>query len=483
VRLPLIVSVLWRRTKIIATLGPAVEGPRALGILLRAGVDVARLNLSHGTHADHARVISRVRRAAAATGRVVALLADLQGSKARIGLLPGGRPIRLQRGDLVTLTPRNVTGRPGLIPTSYRLLARDVRRGDPILLDDGRLELSVLRTRGGDVQCRVVTGGLLLEHKGMNLPMATLSGASLTSKDRTDLAFALRQGVDYVALSFVRSADDVERVRRLARRQGREVALIAKLEVRQAVERLGEILDAADGVMVARGDLGVEVPLERVPILQKWILKEANRAGVIAITATQMLESMVEQARPTRAEASDVANAILDGTDAVMLSAETASGRYPARAVAVMDRIIREAEKSELRSEARSGASPGGDGEVHAVAHAASDAARQWTARAIVVYTQTGTTARILSKLKPPCPIFAFAPSEGVRRLMALYWGVRPLALRFSKSTDRMLLQGERALLAAGLLKRGERVVVVSGTSPQAGATNLMKLHRMGERL
>ena len=472
-----------RRTKIIATLGPAVEGPEALGSLLRAGVDVARLNLAHGTHADHARVISRLRRAAGATGRAVALLADLQGSKARIGLLAGGGPVRLQRGDLVTLTPRNVPGRPGLIPTSCRRLARDVRRGDPILLDDGRLDLTVARVRGDDVVCRVVTGGLLLEHKGMNLPRTSLSGAALTSKDRADLAFALRQGVDYVALSFVRSADDVHRVRRLAGRQGREVALIAKLEVRQAVERLGEILEAADGVMVARGDLGVEVPLERVPILQKWILKEANRAGVIAITATQMLESMVAQPRPTRAEASDVANAILDGTDAVMLSAETASGRYPARAVAVMDRIIREAEKSELRPEARSEASPGADREVHAVAHAASDAARQWAARAIVVYTQTGSTARILSKLKPPCPIFAFTPAETVRRRMTLYWGVQPLVLRLSRNTDRMLRQGERALLAAGLLRRGDRVVVVSGTSPQAGATNLMKLHRMGERL
>ncbi len=472
-----------RRTKIIATLGPAVEGPGALAALLRAGVDVARLNLSHGTHADHARVISRMRRAAGAAGRPVALLADLQGSKARVGLLAGGGPLRLQRGDLVTLTPRNVSGRPGLIPTSCRRLARDVRPGDPILLDDGRLDLAVARVRGDDVVCRVVTGGLLLEHKGMNLPRTSLSGASLTSKDRSDLAFALRQGVDYVALSFVRSADDVKRVRRVIARQGREVALIAKLEVRQAVERLGEILDAADGVMVARGDLGVEVPLERVPILQKQILKEANRAGVIAITATQMLESMVAQPRPTRAEASDVANAIFDGTDAVMLSAETASGRYPARTVAVMDRIIREAEKGELRPEARSEASPGADREVHAVAHAARDAARQWSARAIVVYTQTGSTARILSKLKPPCPILAFAPSEFVLRRMALYWGVLPVLLRFSRNTDRMLRQGERSLLAAGLLRRGERVVVVSGTSPRAGATNLMKLHRMGEPL
>ncbi len=472
-----------RRTKIIATLGPAVESPGALLSLFRAGVDVARVNLSHGTHAEHARVIARARRAAAATGRAVAILADLQGSKTRIGRLPGGGPIRLARGEIVTLTSRDLPGRPGLIPTSSRSLAGDVRRGDPILIDDGRLELSVLRARGEGVRCRVITGGPLLEHKGINLPNTRLGGEALTTKDRADLAWALRQGVDYVALSFVRSAEDVEHARRLARRHGRAVPLVAKLEVRQSVERLPEILQVADGVMVARGDLGVEVPLERVPVLQKTILQEANRAGVIAITATEMLESMIDQPRPTRAEASDVANAIFDGTDAVMLSAETASGRHPLKAVAVMDRIIREAESSSQRWAAPSESLPGKDHEVHAVAHAAGDAARQWGARAIVVYTQTGSTARILSKIKPPCPIVAFAPTEEARRLMALYRGVLPLHLRFATSTDRMLRDGQRALLESGLLKRGERVVIVSGTTPRAGATNLMKLHRLGDRL
>ena len=472
-----------RRAKIIATLGPATAAPGVLAGLLRAGVDVARLNLSHGDHSEHARVIARTRRAAEALGRPIAILADLQGSKARIGRLHGGRPVPLRRGEIVTLTPRDVPGRPGLIPTTFRRLGRDVRRGDPILLDDGRIELSVVRVRGQDVVCRVITGGLLLENKGMNLPGTDLRGSVLTAKDRADLAFALRHGVDYLALSFVRSAEDMARVRRLLRRQGRDVPLIAKLEVRRAVERLQEILRAADGVMVARGDLGVEVPLERVPVLQKWILQEANRTGVIAITATQMLESMIERPRPTRAEASDVANAIFDGTDAVMLSAETASGRHPLKAVAVMDRIIREAERSGLYMKAAGEAQEGEDREVHAVAHAAVDAARQWVARAIVVYTQTGMTARLLSKLKPPCPIVAITPSEPIRRRMALYRGVLPMALRFARSTDRMLRDGERAILAAGLIGKGARVVVVSGTSPRAGATNLMKLHRLGERL
>jgi pyruvate kinase len=387
----------------------------------------------------------------------------------------------LKRGEIVTLTPRRIPGRAGLIPISHRALARTARRGDPVLIDDGRIELVVMRARGEDVVCRVRTGGPLLEHKGMNLPGMDLeAGGFLTAKDRSDLAFALRQGVDYVALSFVRSAGDIERARRLLRRQGSRVPLIAKLEVRRAVEHLPGILGAADGVMVARGDLGVEVPLERVPVLQKWILKEANRAGVIAITATQMLESMGQSPRPTRAEASDVANAIFDGTDAVMLSAETASGRYPQRSVGVMDRIIREAEKSGLQWPAQA-ALPSRDGEVHAVAHAAVDAAREWAARAIVVYTQTGETARVLSKLRPPCPIIALAPAEDVRRRMALYWGVLPVAMRFSASIDRMLRDGERTLLSAGLLRKGARVVVVSGTSPRVGATNLMKLHRLGE--
>jgi pyruvate kinase len=477
VRLPL------RRTKIIATLGPVSTGPRILLSLLRAGVDVARLNLSHGTHAEHARVIANLRGAASTLGRAVAVLVDLQGPKARTGRLAGGRPVRLRRGATIVLTPRrsSATG-PGAIPTSCRSLARDVAPGEPILLDDGRMELKVLRTRGRDVVCRVVTGGLLLENKGMNLPLTRLSGPALTAKDRADLDFALRQGVDYVALSFVRSALDIERVRRLVAARGRAVPLIAKLELRAAVQHLGSILDTADGVMVARGDLGVEVPLERVPILQKMIVHEANRKGVTVITATQMLESMVEQPRPTRAEASDVANAIFDGSDAVMLSAETASGKHPLKSVLVMDRIIREAEKSGFRSAGQAEALPGNRPEVHAVAHAARDAAVQAGAEAIVVYTQTGTTARILSKLKPPCPIIAFAPTEEVRRRLALYWGVWPLAMPLARSTDRMLADGDRLILKQRILRAGQRVVIVSGVVRQSGATNLMKVHRMGRR-
>jgi pyruvate kinase len=443
---------------------------------------VARINLSHGTHAEAARALADLRRAAGDLGRPVAALVDLQGSKARIGGLAGGRPVRLRAGERITLTGPVGTLAPRAVATTHSSLARDVHPGDPILLDDGRMELRAVRRRGRDLVCRVVTGGLLLEHKGMNLPRTRLSGPALTAKDRADLEFALRQGVDYIALSFVRGPQDIERVRRIAGRRGRGVPLIAKLELREAIERLDDILAVADGVMVARGDLGVEVPLERVPVLQKSILREANRHGVLVITATQMLESMVEQPRPTRAEASDVANAIFDGTDAVMLSAETASGRYPLKAVAVMDRIIREAEASGLGASIPAETLHRDDREVHAVAHAARDAALQARARAIVVFTQTGATARILSKLRPPCPIIAFAPSEEVRRRMALYRGVLPLVLRLARTTDRMLADGDRAIRARGILKTGERVVVVSGTSPRPGATNLMKVHVLGDR-
>ncbi len=470
-----------RLTKIIATLGPASTEPRALAALLRAGTDVARLNLSHGTHAGHARVVRRLRRAAAEAGRTVAILVDLQGRKARIGRLV--QPLRLAPGDTVTLTHRDLAGRPGLVPTTHRSLADDVGPGDPILLDDGRIELRVMGTRRGDVRCRVVSGGTLLEHKGINLPTATLRGPSLTAKDKDDLDFALRQRVDYIALSFVRGGEDIDHVRAHLARRRQSVPLIAKLELQAAVDRLDEILEKADGVMVARGDLGVEVPLERVPVLQKEILYRANRAGVLVVTATQMLESMIEQPLPTRAEASDVANAIFDGTDAVMLSAETASGRHPARAVAVMDRIIREAEKSGFRSAGQAEAQPGPDWAVHAVAHAARDAARQAEARAIVVFTETGSTARILSKLKPPCPILALSQHEAVRRRMALYRGVAPLSVTRSRGTERMLAEGDREVLRRGHLRRGQRVVVVAGTSSRAGATNFMKIHRLGEKV
>ena len=441
-------------------MGPACGSVDVLGRLIGAGVDVARLNLSHGTHADHTRIIDMVRRSAAASGRAVALLADLQGPKVRIGRLPGGRPVVLRAGTTVTLTPGPVTGGRNLLPVSHRGLATDVARRDPILIDDGRLELRVLRKRGSEIECRVVTGGVLAESKGMNLPLTRLSLPSLTRKDRIDLEFALRCRVDYLALSFVREAEDVRRVRRIMRRRGRVIPLIAKLELRAAVQNLDAILEVADGVMVARGDLGVEVPLEQVPVLQKEILNRANRAGVIVITATQMLESMIASPRPTRAEASDVANAIFDGTDAVMLSAETASGRHPVQAVAVMDRIVREAERSG----------------VHSMGHAESNA------RAIVVFTQTGATARVVSKMKPSCPIIAFCPTEAIRRRLSLYRGVLPLTIRLVRDTDRMLAEGDRALLRHGLMRKGQKAIVVSGTSTRAGATNMMKIHRVGER-
>jgi len=477
--------VFERRSKIVCTIGPASDSREALERLIRAGMDVARLNFSHGSHEEHARRLDTLRLAATACKKPIAALQDLCGPKIRTGSFARGAYVLPPSGEvaLVETKTKGVLAEEDTIPILYEGLAEDVQPGDAILIDDGRVGLRVRRIEAGRVVCEIVQTGTVRDQAGVHLPSRSVRISTLTEKDKADLSFGLSLGIDYVALSFVRKSEDIRHVREICEAWGRPTPIVAKIETPAAVDDLEGIIASADAIMVARGDLGVEVPLERVPVLQKRILQQAGGAGVISITATQMLESMVEQPRPTRAEASDVANAIFDGTDAVMLSAETASGRYPLRAVAVMDRIIREAERSGLQRPASAPEPPAGPGrEVRAVAHAAVDAAREWAARAVVVYTQTGETARILSKLRPPCPIFALTPTEAARRRMALCWGVLPLAMRFSRSTDRMLRDGDRVLLSAGLLGRSARVIVVSGTSPQAGATNLMKLHRLGER-
>ncbi|MBI4364634.1 MAG: pyruvate kinase, partial [Candidatus Latescibacteria bacterium] len=383
-----------RRTKIIATIGPSSAQEATLARMIRAGMDVARLNFSHGSRASHARAIRRIRSAASRLGRTVGLLLDLQGPKLRVGEFEGGSAW-LKPGDRTILTSRRVKGNAGTIPAVYSGLTRDIRAGARVLLDDGLIELKVTaRTRDG-LKCRVVIGGRLADHKGLSFPGVRLRADSLTAKDRKDLAFGLSMGVDYVALSFVRRAEDISRLRRLLRGAKHRPVVIAKIERREAIENLEAILAAADGVMVARGDLGVEYPPERVPILQKRIIERANAREVLVITATQMLESMVDSPRPTRAEASDVANAIFDGADAVMLSAETAVGRYPERAIRTMGRIAAEAEEVSLPQRGRrvgenttALASP-----THALAHTAYQAARELRARALVVFTHTGYSA------------------------------------------------------------------------------------------
>src|SRR5512136_750042 len=472
-----------RRAKIVCTLGPASESPDVVLKLLELGMDVARLNFSHGTHDDHAGVIQRIRAASRQLVRPVAILQDLQGPKIRTGPLQAGRAgVPLAAGDsIVITTEKEILGDEHLISTTYPFLAQDVRKGDRLLVDDGLLEFKVTDTDGVRVTAEVVEGGRLKEHKGINLPGVALRVSALSEKDRADLAFGSKHGVDYVALSFVRSAGDVEEARDVLRTLGRVVPIIAKIEKPEALENLDEIADAADGLMVARGDLGVEVPAERVPILQKSIVDKGNQVGKPVIIATQMLDSMMEHPRPTRAEASDVANAVWDGADAVMLSGETASGRFPLLAVQTMDRIVHEAERNQFLSRMRppdGAASPMPFNDV--VASAAVRAALDAGARCIACFTVGGTTARLLSRHRPHVPIVAFSPEQPVRRRMALYWGVTPRIMDPIRDPDAMARLVSERLVADGLAGAGDRVIIVYG-SPlgEPGATNSIRLHQI----
>ena len=466
-----------RRAKIICTIGPACHSEAAMRDLLRLGMDVARLNFSHGSHEDHARNIERLRLAAGKENRTVCILQDLQGPKIRTGRLEGHLPIELKSGTTVIITPRDIAGTPSRISTTFPDLAREVTTGARILLRDGLIELRVRTVRGKDVVCDILNGGTLGEHQGINLPGTALSIPALTEKDRKDLEFGLKHGVDAVALSFVRSAADVIMVRQIVTRHSSDTPLIAKLEKPQAIDHLEEILEAADGVMVARGDLGVEMAPEKVPVIQKHVISRAAYWRKPVITATQMLESMVENPRPTRAEASDVANAVFDGTDSVMLSAETASGRYPREAVAMMSRIVIEAESNmtefmQRRRRERSSLSIA-ETICESIAHAAEDLPMG----AIAVFTETGNTARMISKYRPQAPIYAFTPNATVAQRTNLYWGAHPVKCVQGLSSDSMVDAAERDLLGRGLLKPGDVLGVVAGTRQASGSTNFMRLH------
>jgi pyruvate kinase len=469
---------LARRAKIICTIGPACHSEAAMRDLLRLGMDVARLNFSHGSHEDHARNIERLRRAAEKEDRTLCILQDLQGPKIRTGRLERHQPVLLKSGSTVVITPRDIAGTPTHISTTFPDLAREVAPGTRILLCDGLIELRVRTVRGKDVVCDVLNGGALGEHQGINLPGTALSIPAMTEKDRKDLEFGLKHGVDAVALSFVRSAADVNMVRQVVAGHGSDTPLIAKLEKPQAIDHLEEILEAVDGVMVARGDLGVEMAPEKVPVIQKHVIRRCGVWRKPVITATQMLESMIENPRPTRAEASDVANAIFDGTDAVMLSGETASGRYPREAVAMMSRIVVEAERNieELtpprRRRDRRGLSVA-ETICESIAHAAEDLPMG----AIAVFTETGNTARMISKYRPHSAIYAFTHSSVVAQRINLYWGVQPVKCAQALSTDSMVDIAEHELLSRALLKAGDVLGVVAGTRQASGSTNFMRLH------
>ena len=467
-----------RRTKIVATIGPASANEQTLDSLIGAGATVFRLNFSHGSHEDHARTFQTIRRLASERGEAIAVLQDLSGPKIRTTRVAAQDGILLEKGRAIVITSdETVLGTPDRIGTTYDPLPRDVKAGDTILLDDGNLELRVTGASGNDVNCEIVHGGLLKSNKGMNLPNVSLSIPALTEKDRADLAFGVSLGVDYVALSFVRRPEDLREAKDLIRSLGGDMPLIAKIEKREAINNLESILYEADGVMVARGDLGVELSTEEVPTLQKKIIAMANAAGKPVITATQMLESMVDRARPTRAEASDVANAILDGTDAVMLSAETASGRFPVASVETMARIADYTEEhDEFQSPVRlEGTSVSAVG--RALARVASMVASELNARWIMTFTETGSTARHVSGFRPRAGIAGITPSEKVHRRLALHWGVVPLLLPAVPDTERLLVEGEARLLSAGLVRSGDRIVILAGQSHTAGATNMLKVH------
>jgi pyruvate kinase len=467
-----------RQTKIVVTLGPACEGESTLRALIEAGADVLRLNFSHGTHEQHARNIKLARRLASECGRTIALMQDLQGPKIRVNSLRGGS-VRLRSGADCVISPMAPTGSAERFSTTYPRLARDIRPGQAVLLDDGAMELRVVAIKGEDVTCQVVRGGVLHDRKGMNLPGVRIVAPALTAKDRADLRFGLSQKVDLVALSFVRSPKDAAAVRREMERAGRPTLVIAKIEKPEALDQLDKVLYAFDGAMVARGDLGVELPPEQVPGEQKRIIARANALGRPVITATQMLESMTRSARPTRAEASDVANAVLDGTDAVMLSGETAIGKYPIDAVRAMDRIVIAAEILEGRSTPMEASTARSRGHTRAVCAAAAQLAQEIRADAIAAYTRSGNTARTLSQLRPGIPIIALCEDEATAIQLTLWHGVQATAVG-GGSNDEVIQRVARELLARRLVPNGAQVVMV-GASPEsrAGVTNFVRIVRV----
>jgi pyruvate kinase len=474
---PATVKASPRRAKIICTIGPACNTEVTMRDLLRLGMDIARLNFSHGTHEDHAHNIHRLRRAAEREGRTVCILQDLQGPKIRTGPLERHEPVLLKTGSVVTITPQDIPGTATRISTTFPDLARELSAGARILLSDGLIELRVRGIRGKDVLCDVINGGLLGEHKGINLPGIALSIPALTKKDRKDLEFGLHHGVDAVALSFVRTAADVTAVKKIIAFHNSDVPVIAKLEKPQAIDHLEEILEAADGVMVARGDLGVEMAPEKVPVIQKHVIRRASAWRKPVITATQMLESMIENPRPTRAEASDVANAVFDGTDAVMLSAETASGQYPRESVSIMSRIVVEAESNSNDFQFRRRREHRGLSVAETICESIAHSAEDLPMGAIAVFTETGNTARMISKYRPQVAIYAFTHMEPVVHRMNLYWGVHPVRCRQARSAEQMVTMAEQDLVRHGLLKPGDVLGVVAGTRQASGSTNLMRLH------
>ncbi len=469
-----------RRAKIVATLGPATASLEAIKGLVAAGMDVARLNLSHGRHEEHLAVYNNVRRAADEMGRGVGILVDLQGPKIRLGRFATGRPVVLENGAEFIVTTEDVPGDVSMVSTTYKGLPDDVTPGDLVLVDDGRIELQVVRVDGPRVHCLVLEGGRVSDNKGFNLPGVAVSVPALSDKDRDDLRWALRNGADIIALSFVRSAADIIDVHAIMDEEGVRLPVLAKVEKPQAVENLEEIIAAFDGVMVARGDLGVELPLEAVPLVQKRAIHLCREAGKPVIVATQMLDSMAVSNRPTRAEASDVANAILDGADALMLSGETSVGDHPNLVVETMSRIIEHVETEALTTLPKL-SDPWTGSTARALTHAAVDVADGVNASHLIAFTETGSSARLIARWRSETPLLAFTPNPRVRSQLSLVWGVETFLVPQVEHTDDMVVQVDKALLDIGRATIGDRVVIVAGVPPGVpGTTNGMRVHKMG---
>jgi pyruvate kinase len=468
-----------RRAKIVCTLGPATSTPESIRGLVDAGMDVARLNLSHGSYADHEKVYAMVRQASEESGRAVAVLVDLQGPKIRLGKFGSG-PVTLEPGDVFTITTEDVPGDKDLVSTTYTGLPGDVRTGDRILIDDGKVAVEVLKVEGPRVVTRVIEGGVVSNHKGLNLPGVAMSVPALSEKDAEDLRWGLKLRADWIALSFVRSAADVDLVRSIMDEEGVRLPVIAKIEKPQAVDNLNEIVRAFDGIMVARGDLGVELPLEQVPLVQKRAVELARRNAKPVIVATQVLESMIENSRPTRAETSDCANAVLDGADAIMLSGETSVGAWPIQAVRTMARIIEATEDHGLERIHPLGTRPHTTG--GAVTWAAVEVGELLGVKYLVTFTQSGDSARRMSRLRSKIPLIAFTPEPVVRNQLTLTWGIETFLAPYVTHTDDMVAQVDALLVGEHRLEHGDVVVIVAGAPPGVpGTTNALRVHRIGD--
>ncbi len=471
------------RTKIICTIGPSSERVPVLVKMIEAGMSIARLNFSHGTHEGHLRRLELIREAARITGQDVAIMLDTKGPEVRLGFLEGGA-VDLVAGDKVSLTAKNIEGNREILPVTYQGITKDVVPGDQILMADGLIELRVIKIDEESVLCEIVHGGRVTSQKGVVLPGVRLNLPPVTDKDKEDILFGIKNGIDFIAASFIQKAADVLAIRKIVEESEADVDIIAKIESRESLDNLDEIIKVSDGIMVARGDLGVGIPAEEVPLVQKVIINKCNKAGIPVITATQMLESMIQNPRPTRAEASDIANAIFDGSDAIMLSGETAAGKYPVESVQTMARIAEKAESSldydEVMIRQRSVACTVTD----SISHATCTIAEELGASAIITSTQTGYTSKMVSKYRPRAPIVAVTPHKNIARKMAVVWGVKPVLVEHSEDTDTMITVAIEASLKAGLIKAGELVVITAGVPVGIqGTTNLIKVHTVADIL